>query len=110
MRENRLSSKSLGEGQRLVYASVESSLGIFCKNYSKHKKAKILDIGTGPGTFLEACKLKDLDPMGTDNSPNAIKFIKAKGLKAIKSKLDEGDFEKASFDFLFTLVRFLSIF
>ena len=92
--------KAWGEDKDWYMLQWNLRLEYFVKNYSKHKKAKILDIGTGPGTFLEACKLKDLDPIGTDNSPNAIKFIKAKGLKAIKSKLDEGDFEKASFDFI----------
>ena len=75
-------------------------LDFFISNYPDYRDAKVLDIGTGPGTFLEACKLKNLNPVGTDTSPNAINFIKSKGFNGIKTKLEKGDFESSTFDFI----------
>lgn len=70
----------------------------FIKRYLPRKKAKILDVGCGTGKNLESLK-KFGEIWGIDNSLEAIKFCKKRGLENIKlASASETLFKSNSFD------------
>ena len=61
---------------------------------------KILDVGCGTGTFMEAIKVKysSVSIEGIDINPENIKFAKAKGLKVKTGSALKLPYETSSFD------------
>ena len=64
------------------------------------KDLKILDVGTGPGTFLKVASDLSHDAQGIDLSPAAVSWVNEKGYKSSLCHLGEDDFEEEYFDFI----------
>ncbi len=89
-------------GEDYPYYEVQWMLRIHeIKNLLYRKDIYGLDIGTGPGTFLKVCKENNIEALGIDISPAAIKFIQSKGLRAELGVVGSDDqFNENIFDFI----------
>ncbi len=68
--------------------------------FRKHKSAgKVLDVGSGRGYFLEACRRRGYDVVGFDVSDDAAASVRETlGIPVATGELREGLFEPGSFD------------
>lgn len=70
------------------------------ENYNRIKKPKILDVGCGTGKNIEGL-LKYGEVWGLDNSLDAIKFCRRRGLKNLKlGHAEKTDLKSESFDII----------
>ena len=60
---------------------------LFSQNLVKNKLKRILDIGSGPGFFLNFFKNKEWDVVGIEPSESAAKFSRGLGLKIIQDSI-----------------------
>jgi len=71
-----------------IYEPQQESF-LLAKQVKKYAKGKVLDVGTGTGiqaeTALENPNVTDV--LAVDINPKAVKYVKKKGIKAIKSDL-----------------------
>lgn len=60
--------------------------------------AKVLDIGTAGGAFLDAAALHGYDVWGLEPSAHLVEKGKKRGLKILQGTIEDNNFEKGSFD------------
>jgi len=61
-------------------------------------EGKILDIGTGSGSFLASMKALGWDPYGVDISPEAVERARSLGVKMILGEVQDASFSDRFFD------------
>lgn len=71
--------------------------------------SKILDVGCGPGHFLEFFREKELDALGIDLSDGFIELCSSKGLNVRKMDLEEPLLYPYSFDGIFANMSLLHL-
>jgi SAM-dependent methyltransferase len=70
--------------------------------YFKSKKIKILELGCGPGFFLQRAKIKGFEAIGCDFSPYAETAAKAFDLNIVVKDIFNAGFEDSNFDVVIT--------
>ena len=62
------------------------------------KPGKILDVGAGPGTFVEIAKERSWDPTAVEFNSFCVKRIRSLGIECIDTPLEYSNFPDNSFD------------
>jgi 2-polyprenyl-3-methyl-5-hydroxy-6-metoxy-1,4-benzoquinol methylase len=76
----------------------ETFLKKFKKQFYGNYKAKVLDVGTAGGAFLEAVKRQNLEGYGIEPSKWLSEYAKSKGLRVMTGTLEENLYRNFLFD------------
>ena len=91
------------EKEHFWFDAKRKYLKIILKKFNLKKGLRVLDVGCGTGAVLDFLKNFGFDAAGIDMSSEALKYCRAKNLKAHYGMADKIDFPDNSFDIIFAL-------
>ena len=72
----------------MIYDPAEDSF-LLQRHVTRHAKGTVLDMGTGTGLLAEAARENGCEVLAVDINPEAVAFVRRKGIRAIVSDLFE---------------------